>query len=532
MHMEHLRNPNGMATPGRSASKPQRRESVSLQHQPEMCWQCANGFHHSVNGMHSASPMDPRSVNGYPSYYYSQAPPAQNPPPASPQSAQFQYPAYGPDVLIAHSSHRQRRPSRSTTYHPDGGRPLSYHGGRQESVYNQGALPMSHFEQGPPSAYSSYYTQPSTPRQQYYAEPGSTFQTIYERPRSSMSRPKERRPSIYGRPTVEHSTAKASYEDGSFLERHVSREQRPRRMSQSQRRPEPFDEDEAFYLMPPPPPPQAKPKIIQKRPDLAPKQMSNGSMPPPTNRRMSHSRDSWDMSELKHALPNQQVRPIQGAPERSRSVRTRRTSSYHDSDTGREIAVENPRRRRAVYHQEEPSTRSVAPSDLEQKHRSAEEYQAAKSGRSSTTGVALTEDALRLKTKINQQQRLDSDSGSQKTRSNSSRGSDARTRDGSGVGSRIEDDSSFTMTMHGMTIGFTQESVNGKRIHLRADDNGGIGLNIEGRRPKRYIMPAGSDYTAVSSKKEIEDGRRAREDRRSDRASRRSSRSTYSGRFD
>jgi hypothetical protein len=240
------------------------------------------------------------------------------------------------------------------------------------------------------------------------------------------------------------------------------------------------------------------------------------------------------MKDLMEALPHQQIRKISAAPERSRSMKARRTS-YHESDSGRQIAVEDSRRRRTLYHEEESSIRDIREnrerptpvSEMEQKHRSAEEYQASKSGR---TGVPLTEDALRMKAKI--AQRVDSDSGSQKTRSNSSRGSDARTRDGSGVGSRVDEDGGFTMTMNGMTIGFTSESVTGKRIHLRTNDHGSIGLNIEGRRPKRYIMPAGSEYTSISSRKEIEDGRRAREDRRSDRASRRSSRSTYSGRFD
>lgn len=534
---------NGMAAPVRSPSESNRRESISQQPQPEVCWDCMNGYH-NVHGMHPTAAMDPRAV--YPPYYYQQAPPVQNIPPASPQSTQFGYP-YGPDVMIAQS--RQRRPSRSATYHSDN-RPMSYHSGMQEAGYNPGALQMSQYDQRPPSTYSGYYTQPATPRQQYYAEPDVPYQAIYERSRtSSMTRPPERvrRGSVYGRSALEQITPKASYEEGSFLERQTSREHRPRRMSQSQRRPETYDEDEDFYRMPPPPPPKPKviqskvvqpkanpPKVIQKRPDLTHKPATTGSMPPPTNRRMSHSRDSWDMHELMEALPHQQIRKISAAPERSRSMKARRTS-YHESDSGRQIAVEDSRRRRTLYREEEPSIRDIrevrerpAPvSEMEQKHRNAEEYQASKSGR---TGVPLTEDALRMKAKI--AQRVDSDSGSQKTRSNSSRGSDARTRDGSGVGSRVDEDGGFTMTMNGMTIGFTPESVNGKRIHLRTNDHGSIGLNIEGRRPKRYIMPAGSEYTSTSSRKEIEDGRRAREDRRSDRASRRSSRSTYSGRFD
>ncbi|KUL86047.1 hypothetical protein ZTR_06524 [Talaromyces verruculosus] len=536
---------NGMAAPVRSPSKSNRRESVSQQpHQQEVCWDCLNGYH-NVHGMHPTATMDPRT--GYPPYYYPQAPPVQNIQPASPQSAQFGYP-YGPDVMIAQS--RQRRPSRSATYHSDN-RPMSYHSGMPEAGYNPGALQMSQYEQRPPSTYSGYYTQPATPRQQYYAEPDAPYQAIYERSHtSSVSRPPERarRGSVYGRSALEQITPKASYEEGSFLERQTSREHRSRRMSQSQRRPETYDEDEDYYRsMPPPPPPKPKviqpkvvqpkanpPKIIQKRPDLTHKPATTGSMPPPTSRRMSHSRDSWDMNDLMEALPHQQIRKISAAPERSRSMKARRTS-YHESDSGRQIAVEDSRRRRTLYHEEESSIRDIREnrerptpvSEMEQKHRSAEEYQASKSGR---TGVPLTEDALRMKAKI--AQRVDSDSGSQKTRSNSSRGSDARTRDGSGVGSRVDEDGGFTMTMNGMTIGFTSESVTGKRIHLRTNDHGSIGLNIEGRRPKRYIMPAGSEYTSISSRKEIEDGRRAREDRRSDRASRRSSRSTYSGRFD
>jgi hypothetical protein len=178
-------------------------------------------------------------------------------------------------------------------------------------------------------------------------------------------------------------------------------------------------------------------------------------------------------------------------------------------------------------------------SDLEQKQRSAEEYQASKSGRIDPRSVI--EDALRMKAKI--AQRVESDSGSQKTRSNSSRGSDARTRDGSGVGSRFGDDNhnnknNITLTLGGMTIDFGSDTLSGNKIKVRTNDHGSIGVNIEGRglrRPNRYIMPGGSDYASNGGgggRKEIEDGRRTRDERRSDRASRRSSRSTYSGRFD
>jgi hypothetical protein len=85
------------------------------------------------------------------------------------------------------------------------------------------------------------------------------------------------------------------------------------------------------------------------------------------------------------------------------------------------------------------------------------------------------------------------------------------------------------MTMNGVTMSFTQKSVGGKRISVRTGDTGAVELNIEGKRPKKYLT-GGSDYTGSVSRRELEDARRPRGDRRSDKASHRSSRSTYSGR--
>ncbi|KAH8690167.1 hypothetical protein BGW36DRAFT_364891 [Talaromyces proteolyticus] len=527
MHM------NARAAPPPRSSSTSRRQSINMHAQPDAYWAYANGYPNAP-GYPVPAPVDYSSY-----YYYQQSTPTQDIPPQSPQTGQYPYPSYGhaqghgPEMHIAQSTQRQRRPSRASVYNMDE-RPLSYHAGMPNAMYNPGALPATPYEQGPPPAPSAYHTMPSTPHQQYYAEPGSPYQQVFEKQRaSSVSRPKEqrRRSSVYGRPVIEHTTPKASFEDGSFLERQISREHRSRRPSESRRPVETEGLDEDYYRMPPPPPPAPKPKakapkIIQKRPEPPQKSMTTGSVPP-TSRRMSHSRDSWDLSDLKQALPHQQIRKIAGVPERSQSMKATRRTSYHAPDGARRI-IEGSRRRTNYYddeHQPQREPRRELPIDLEQKHRSAEEYQAAKSGR---TGVPLTADALRLKAKIAQRQ--DSDSGSQKSRSNSSRGSDARTRDGSGVGSRFDDDSSFTMTMNGMTMTFPQGSVSGKTIHLRTDEQGAIGLNIEGRRPKKYIMPAGSEFTSASSRREVEDGRRPRDDRRSDRNSRRSSRSTFSGR--
>lgn len=539
MHM----NPRNVAPPPqRSPSKSRRRESVTMQHQaPEGYWPYGTGGYPTAMHAYPVSAVDPRPMDYH--YYYSHAPQAKEMPPPSPQDPRYPYPSYGPEMHVAQSPVRQRRSSRVSAYHLDE-RPQSYHAGMPEAMYNPGALPASPFDHGPPpasSAYASsaYYTQPSTPQHQYFGEPNSPYDAVYEKSRtSSVSRPREqrRRSSVYARPVIEHATPKASYEDGSFLERHISREHRSSRRQSESRRPESRrpvemdDLDEDYYRMPPPPPPAPKPKakapkIIQKRPEHPPKSMTTGSVPP-TSRRMSHSRDSWDLSDLKEALPHQQIRKIAGGPERSQSMKATRRMSYNAPDGARRIAIEDPRRRRTLYHDDERGPRRESTVDMEQQHRNAEEYQAAKSGR---TGVPLTADALKLKSRI-AQQRQESDSGSQKSRSNSSRGSDARTRDGSGVGSQFDSDNTISMMMNGMNISFNPDSVSGKTIHLRTDDDGAIGLNIGGRRPKKYIMPAGSEFTAPTSRREIEDGRRVREDKRSDRASRLSSRSTFSSR--
>jgi hypothetical protein len=161
--------------------------------------------------------------------------------------------------------------------------------------------------------------------------------------------------------------------------------------------------------------------------------------------------------------------------------------------------------------------------ELEEKQRDAEEYQASQSGKSTSSApVPLTADALQ-KAKASSQ-RAASDSGSQKSRSASSRGSDARTQSGSGVLTTTrpaEEDNNIVMTMNGVTMSFTQESVGGKRISVRTGQTGAVELNIEGKRPKKYVA-GGSDYTTASSASR-------KGDRKSDRTSHRSGRSVYNG---
>ena len=60
-----------------------------------------------------------------------------------------------------------------------------------------------------------------------------------------------------------------------------------------------------------------------------------------------------------------------------------------------------------------------------------------------------------------------------------------RTVRGSGTGNGESKNTS--VTVNGVTIGFTEESVDGKNISIRAVDTGRVQLSIAGdRRPKQY----------------------------------------------
>lgn len=513
MPVETLRSSTRVAPHQRSPSKPKRRDSVSVRHHHTGCWECEQGIYHP------STPIDPRPLDY--GYYVSQAPSVHDfpPPPPSPQSARYP-PPYAPEIQIAQ---RGRRGSRSTSYHLNS-RPLSYHGSMTPDTTMMYAGSMTQYEHGPPPSASAYTNTPTFPQPpyhqqqlQYYSRPESIPPSPYERQHDPFdshvreSTKSRRRSSIYGPPVVNYAPSTPDYDDGEPLERKSSRDQRSSRYSQT------FDRDEDYYLMPPPPLKQQKPppQVIQKRPDVPRKAAATGS----TGARRGSQ--TWDMSELEDSLPDRPVRkPMRATivPERSQSVRdARRSTSYQDSARPSRIAIEDSRRRHtSVYDYDGPDRTQ----DLEEKQRDAEEYQAARTGKP----VPLTADAL-FKAK-NAAHRPGSDSGSQKSRSNSSRGSDARTRDGSGIGSKADEEHNITMNVNGINLSFSQEAVGGKRINLRTGETGAVELNIEGKRPKKYITSR-SDYTSASGS-----GRRehSREDRRSDRASRRSSRSTYSGR--
>lgn len=493
-----------------SRSRRRERETAYVRHYPGTCWECEQGLYHA------STPIEPLAVD-YPYYASPQQPTPVHefPPPPSPSTPRYPQ-AVIEDINVSRGS-RPRRSSRSSSYYADQ-RPVSFHGmmpGMGSMVY--GVPPMNHYEHGPPPSSSAYTNPPSPyvmPAQYAYPQSRHYRPDYVEQPREhSASRTRQRRSSAYGPPMLEHDPSQAIEDDEEPLQRRASREPRAARARRPSRSSH-YEVDEDYYRMPPPSRPtsrkeNAAPRIIQKRPDLPHKSPTSTSIP-----RERSSSKTFDLSEMDAALPDHRVRRLAREavlPERSRSMNeSRRSTAYYESPRASRMTVETPRRRRRpqVYYNYSGS------SDIDEKQREAEEYQAVRSGRP----MPLTTDAL---VNAKATHAIESDSGSQKSRS--SRGSDARTQSGSAAGSKADDENNIVMTMNGVTMSFTQEAVGGKTISVRTGDAGAVELNFEGKRPKKYL-PSRSDYSGGS------EARRSRDDRRSDRASRRSSRSTYGSR--
>ncbi|KAJ5195415.1 uncharacterized protein N7498_008853 [Penicillium cinerascens] len=513
----------------RSPSKSRRRDSVR--------YNADYGYGYDAKAYHySSTPVETRAME-FPPYFA--RPPVPDYPPSSPQSARFPPAAYEE----YHASRPSGRPGRSNSYrgmyHQE--RPVSFHGGMHPSMgppHMYQAPPVYPYDHGPPPAQSAYVSQPysSSPYGgSYYA--GSDFPAPAEYvPERSQSRPREasrpRRSSVYAYPLPDDMFP---WDDGDYVEQqHASREPQPRealpRESRGRRSSKPVvtqARDEDYYKMPPPPPPapkqRAAPQIHQpKRPQPHKAQTTQAI---PSQRRSSRATDrSIDLSDMAAALPEVAHRRLSREarlPERSHSLRdSKRSMSYHDNARGAQIAVENSnsrRRRPQQYYYEDAG--SIG--DLEDREREIERYQALKAGRPASA-MPLSTEALIPKLGNG----TGSDHGSQKSRSNSSRGS----------GSKYDGESkNINLEVNGMTIGFTEQGIAGKSINIRTGDSGGVHLNIAGgRKPQQYLTGGSlySSHTGGSGQREIEDVRRPRErdelrSERSSRESRRTSQSTY-----
>ncbi|KAJ5826385.1 hypothetical protein N7474_003523 [Penicillium riverlandense] len=499
----------------RSSSKSRRRDSIMVQHYHDSCYECANGRYHS------STPVEPPATE-YP-FYIPQRPPGADYMPPSPHTPRYPGPVIQ-DINVTQTSRPQGRAGRSNSYQSVyhlNQRPMSFHGALPGmSMYHQ--QPMNSYDQhGPPPANSAYANSPVYPESPvgssgfYY--PGPEYVTAGPPPRRDRSRSSTREQSrarrsssLYGPPVVESEVFSPYYEEGEPADRRSSREIRGRRSSKST-----YARDEDYYRMPPPPPPAPKhrgaPQIIQpKRPDPPRKSQTAGAVPS-----QHRQPNPFDMSDLGGVLPDHAHHRLsrEGAfPVRSQSQReNRRSTSYNDPSRAARVAIESSRHPRLSQHYYDDGRTG----SLEDKQREIEDYQAARSGRpAGAAAIPLSAETMLPHKGSN---RVGSESGSQKSRSNSSRGSG---------GSKGDDD--INLVVSGVKMSFTRESVDGKSINIRRGDSS-FRLNIEGnRQPKGYLPgPPYSDYTGGGSRRELEDGRHSRDGRPSDRASR-SSRSTYS----
>ncbi|KAL2372246.1 hypothetical protein RJ035_008156 [Blastomyces gilchristii] len=503
--------------PKRSSSKARKWESTHGRHAPDTCLDCDQyGYHHMPMG---PPPLPDPHPADYGSYMHPQSHGYDIP--SSPHPQSYHYPPIVSQEIV--SSRRDR----SNSYHQS--RPMSFHSGTMPdmNMYMHMVPQTPAYEQhGPPISASAYahYMQPYMSNgpvapplpshMAYESAPSPNF----ERPRAastsrSPEKPTGRRASMYGTPVVEYPHSPSTHRSEDLHRQPSSREVRARRESVSQ--PSTYDPDEDFYRMPPPPVPKSKPPpqviIPPRRPSA--RKAATATSTPTTSRRP----EGIDMDDLRAALPPSRLGRKKSRDavlsERRPSAPGKagiRTTSYHDPGRAARISIEHSRRRSSVYGLEQPK-------DFDQKQREAEEYQSSRTSRA----TPLTLDTL---VKSRRSHRADSDSGSLRTRTDSSRGSDVKTK--SGI-SRPEDDE-ITVMIGGLRIGVPKDNIDRQVINLRSGEEGSLEVNIEGRRPKRYFLSRSESLSG--SRRDIEESRRLRQDSSSDRASRRSSRSGYSGR--
>ncbi|KAK2752085.1 hypothetical protein FQN55_007973 [Onygenales sp. PD_40] len=502
MHPSMVRSSSRSAAK-RSASKPRKRDMDPVNCRCPDCEPSAYDnmamSHPDHHQMDYSSYFDPRS-HGYDV-------------PQSPQLFHYQ-------PVVSQETHSTRR-GRSDSYHQTA-RPVSFHAGAMPDMSMYMSMPS--YEHGPPpsaSAYSNHfmqpYMQPSGPPPMPHPVhlPYDPIPSYDQPPRPSFERPRapsttrspdklpKRRFSVSKRPerpVVENIPSPVTRPE---ISERKSAARRRESMSHD-RQSYDHDPDEDYYRMPPPPP-KVKPaqQVVIPRP-VPRKAVTTASTP-------TRRSGAFDMQELTAALPLQRRKSREVTVAERRPSQSRNRVTYHDSSrSGGRVSVETARRRRSsvVYGLEQTK-------DLDQKQREVEEYQASRASRA--TPITLDQIVAR------RNQRADSDSGSLRTRTESSRGSDTKTK--SAVG-RVDDDS-VTMIVGGVTIGLPGAM---NTINLRSNEEGNYELNIgsSSRQPKRYLQ-LGRSESVGGGRKEIEDRRRLQQDACSDRESRRSSRSGYSG---
>ncbi|EDN07337.1 predicted protein [Histoplasma mississippiense (nom. inval.)] len=512
IHVPNMRRSSSRPAPKRSSSKARKWESTHGRHAPDTCPDCDQyGYHNVSMGAHPLP--DPHPVD-YGSYMHPQSHGYDIPPSPHPQS--YHYPPVATQEIV--SSRRDR----SNSYHQS--RPMSYHAGAMPDMnmymHMTPSTPAYEQQHGPPisaSAYAHYmapYNMPNGPvapphpsHMSYESAPPPPF----ERPRAastsrSPEKPTGRRGSMYGTPVVEYPSS-----PGSASQRWIAA---TAFLTGSSCFP-------IFTACLPPHSPKANPRLRSSFPlvDHLPAKR-------PLQHPLRPCHDAQKASIwMTFVQPFLQPESAGKCPEKPScpSDDPARLGKQASEPPPTTILGERPasrlrtarRRRSSVYGVEQTK-------DLDQKQREAEEYQSARTSRA----TPLTLDSL---VKCRRSHRADSDSGSLRTRTDSSRGSDAKTK--SAI-SRPEDDE-ITVMIGGLRIGVSKDHIDRQVINLRSGEEGSLELNIEGRRPKRYFLSRSESLSGTGGgavRREIEESRRLRHDSSSDRASRRSSRSGYSGR--
>lgn len=510
----------------RSPSKPRRRDSYLRQQ---------DVLYEGHNQYHPSTPVDsrPMEFSSHQPYYGRPPMPDYHVPPQPVGYPMEEYhtsrsgrphSAYGPVYHSDRAVGWQVAPARGYAPPPQ----------QQYHHYEHGPPVSSAWHQGSYSSSPHYGPQGNFPPE-YYSQ-----DYPYQRERSESREPSRRRNSMYGVPPPPPTEPEVFPDFEEDIEQYYARQPRdkPRGRGTIQPPVDYFDEDAVKMPPPPPPPPGSRsrnaPQIHQaKRPEARKSHTAAAAVP--SQRRSSKALDMGDVRDALPELdyPTRRVSREVALPERSHSQSlrsSRRSQSYHDNPRGARMTVASSGRRRteSVYYDVDERAESPA---MEDRVGAAERYQAVTAGRS-TAQLPLSQETLMSKVGNG----LGSDNGSQKSRSNSSRGSATKTE---------KEAQNMTLNMNGMTIAFGEESLAGKSISIRTGDQGAMQFNITDgttRRPKAYVQ--GSSYsdnthTGGSSRRVLENGRRARDrndDRRSERSvhqstGHRSSRSGYSRQY-
>ncbi|KAL9112553.1 MAG: hypothetical protein Q9227_003124 [Pyrenula ochraceoflavens] len=468
----------------RSPSKAKKTERV--RHKPGSCVDCDKYGYHPPTLKPPPTPAKDVPVPASPSR-------GRKPPPPPPKEELTPKPSVQPRASARRSSSSYRTSSRPVSFHAgvettpemmyafapvayDYGPPLSASAWSNTPMYSN----SSHF---PPSAFPSAF--PSA----YVATPGTpssvrTPVAYYREPSPAREPSLTRRPSHRGPPVVQQVRA--------------SQYERPPSPRKERKDPQPSRgraHDEDYYRMPPPPQ-----TISLSRRSSVKKAATTTSAQVPQTAKMDEA-----------ALPQKTSRrpseadPIQQPVQISRRPSNRKSVSY-DHDPPEIRRGERPLNRRSTVYGAEQLH------DLEQKQKSAEAYQRSKG----TQAIPVTTEAIKQSRRTSFHSAARSESGSHRSRASSGRGS--------GHSASRGDKNDFTMTINGVDLGFSQDSIENKNIHIKPKQSGAMSLLIGGKKSRRSSVARIERAPSDGHNENV-----FRDNDRDERASRKSSRSGRSG---